>query len=138
MHSVKIEPDVIIDSGSSISLIKDEELLTEIHECQNKIIMETNAGTKRITQEGTMPDYGTVYCDSEAMSNLFSIRDMVRKGNHVYLNTREANCFVVTGKNGNGTRFHAISAGYMSGSVGNRKRKCHLQKIMLRALPLDK
>ena len=123
VHSTKIEPEVIIDSGSSISLIKDKELLDEIHECKFKIIMETNAGTKRITEEGTMPDYGTVYYDPEAMTNLFSISDMVRKGNHVYLDTKEANCFVVTGKNGNNTRFSCDKRGLYVRECGKPENK---------------
>ena len=105
VHSAKVEPEVIIDSGSTISLMKDEELLEEIHECKKKIIMEKNYGTKRIKEEGTMPDYGMVYYDSESMTNIFSISDTVKKGNHMYIKTRETNFLIVTARNRKDAKF---------------------------------
>ena len=46
-------PDMMIDSGSTLTLGKDRELFEEIHNLNKKIKMNTNGGSKNINQEGT-------------------------------------------------------------------------------------
>ena len=67
--------------------------------------METNAGKKEINSQGDVPGYGTVYHNSKAMTNLFSLSDMVKKRHRVYLDTNKENRFVTKGPDGRISRF---------------------------------
>ena len=50
-HSIKkVETEVILESGSTISLDKDESLLTNIPKCEDSILLQTNVGTKDVNQ----------------------------------------------------------------------------------------
>lgn len=46
------EPEVLRDSGSKTSLVKDSILVKNVREYKNKIIIKINAGTKDISKEG--------------------------------------------------------------------------------------
>ena len=85
--------------------------------------METHAGTKRIKEEGTMPDYRMVYYGPESMTNLFSISEIVKKGNHVYINTREDNFLLSWAETEKIQNFHAISGGSMSESMRSQSKE---------------
>ena len=101
-------PEVILDSGSSISLVKDKVLFVDkvVVKCINSIIMETNAGNKNIDEQGEVIDYGTLFYDELALTNIFGISDMVRKGNRVFIDTDIDNSFLVTNKkSGSVTKF---------------------------------
>lgn len=81
-HAVMQEPqlEIIIDSASTISLVKDAKLLTSIRECDNPIVMRTNAGRKGIKKEGNMDDYGQAYYDKNAMCNIVSLSRAIENG----------------------------------------------------------
>ena len=49
----------------------------------SKLVIETSAGSKVIQEKGLIDGYGKVWYDSQALSNLFSSSDMVRKGMRV-------------------------------------------------------
>ena len=59
-HIVRFEeepdPEVIWDSGSTITLLKYEVLLEDIKRC--KVTMCSNGGNINITQQGTWPGIG--------------------------------------------------------------------------------
>ena len=82
-------PEVILDSGLSISLVKDKVLFVnkKTVKCKDPIIMETNAGNKKIDEQGKVVNYGTLFYDETALANIFGMSDMVRKGNRVFIYT---------------------------------------------------
>ena len=49
--------------------------------------METNAGNKNIDEQGKVINYGTSFYDESALTNIFGMFDMVRKGNRVFIDT---------------------------------------------------
>ena len=67
--------------------------------------MQTNVGTKDVTQEGDDELAETVYFYPSALTNLYGVSDIFKKGNHVYIDTRKENCFIVTSKKGLDVRF---------------------------------
>ena len=90
IHSMKkVKPEVILVSGSKISLAKDEGLLTNIRECEESILMQKNVGTKDVTPEGDDELAEIVYFCPSALTNLYGVSDIVKKGNHVYIDTRK-------------------------------------------------
>ena len=96
---VQKEPEMILDSGSTISLFKNGEVLKDIKICNNKLVMETNAGTKTLDKKAHIPGYGEVYFDKDAVSNLLSLSELVRRGNRVFYDSSIEDCFVVTCEN---------------------------------------
>ena len=105
------ESDIILDYGSTISLFKDKTYLEDFQDANQNLVMETNAGSKLITQTGKVPGYGDVWYDAEAISNLFSVSDMVKKGHRVFLDTDIENTFVVRSRDGKTIKFPVDSRG---------------------------
>ena len=58
---VSQDPEAIVDSGSSIFLIKNKILLVNevVQKCENPIMMETNAGDTNVYEGGDVIDYRT-------------------------------------------------------------------------------
>ena len=73
--------EIILDSGSTISLFRDKKLLKDIRFAKNSLLMLTNAGKKQITKQGDIPGFGRVWFDPSAVANLFSLSDVIRRGN---------------------------------------------------------
>lgn len=67
--------------------------------------MQKNFGTKDVTQEGDDEIAEIVYLCPSALTNLYDVHDTCKKGNHVYIENRKENFFVVTSKKGLDARF---------------------------------
>ena len=101
----------LLDSGSTVSLMRDAEKCEDIMDRDVKVIMSTNAGKKAITQEATRKGYGKVLFDKEAMTNLRSLSEMVKRGHHVFLDTDVENAFVVTSPSGDVSKYSCNKRG---------------------------
>ena len=95
-----VAPEILLDSGSTISLFKDSSYLKDTWMTESRLVMETNAGRKIINQKGMVPGYGEVWYDNHAVSNLFSLSDVIKKGMRVYFDSDIANEFIVTTQEG--------------------------------------
>ena len=113
MQKIRVvkEPEIVLDSGSTISLFKERRMLEEVKHADTKLLMETNAGTKAITEKGNVPGYGQVWYDPTAISNILSLSEMVRRGNHVMYDSNIADEFVVTTNSGKILTFHVNHQG---------------------------
>ena len=77
-------------------------MLKDIRRAKNSLLMLTNAGKKQITKQGDMPGFGRVWFDPSAVANLFSLLDVIQRGNCVFFDSDIANRFEVHIKNLNG------------------------------------
>ena len=93
--------DVILDSGSTISLFQDARMLEDIKESKIHLVMKTNAGRKQINKKGNIPGFSEVWYNPTVVLNLFYLLDMIRRGHQVTINTKKVNMFYVHMKNGN-------------------------------------
>ena len=75
-------------------LAKDEKMLKNINEC--KVTMCSNGGNRNITQQGDWPGVGQAYLDGNALTNIVSLSEAVKRGDHVKFDSRVENCFTVT------------------------------------------
>ena len=108
------DPEVILYYRSSISLVKIKSLLVDglVVKCENPKIMEINAGDQDVDEEGDVIDYGTSFFDETALTNIFGMSDMVKKGHKVYIDTDVENTFIVTNKkSGKVTKFPCDARG---------------------------
>ena len=99
------DPELIIDSGSTISLFWHICVLKEVKKAISKLVMETNAGDKQIMEKENIPGYGEVWYYPSTFSNMFYLSDMVKRGNHVEYDSRNWNGFLVHKKYGNIIKF---------------------------------
>lgn len=93
------EPDILLDSGSTISLFKDKQFLSGVKDVKIKLVMETNAGSHAIGKKGVVKGSGEVWHDDKVVSNLFGLSDMVRRGYCVTYDSRVSDAFVFHTKN---------------------------------------
>ena len=73
--------------------------------------MSTNAGSKVVSKEATRKGYGKVLYDPDAMTNLRSLSEMVRRGYRVQMDTDLENLFLVTSPDGEEIKFSCDKKG---------------------------
>ena len=72
--------DVIrLDSGTTISLFCNEDLVTNVPESKTIMNLATNAGSKLISEEATVNGFGTVKFDKESIAIIFGLQDLVER-----------------------------------------------------------
>ena len=87
--------DVILDSGSTISILKDASLVENIRKTKNKLMLYTNSGKMVVDQEAEVPEYGRVFFNDKAIMNLFSLKDLIQRG-RVEFDSEIENSFRIT------------------------------------------
>ena len=90
-----VEPEILLDSGSTISLFKDSTFLKDVWQAQSRLVMETNARRKIISEKGHVDRFGEVWFDKHAISNIFSLSDVVKKGFRVVYDSEIGDEFIV-------------------------------------------
>ena len=58
--------------------------MDKTQKCGKHIVMETNAGTKRIIEGGNIPNYGTVYYNPTSITNVFRQQHGKKGTQYVY------------------------------------------------------
>jgi len=69
---------VILDSGSTISLFKSKDLVTEIRDTEENIQLETNGGSCVVDKEGQIDGFGKVYFNKNGIANIFAVKNLIR------------------------------------------------------------
>ena len=94
--------------------------------------METNAGSRVISQIGTIPGHGPVWVDKEAICNLLALCDLVRRYHRVKYDLDIGDWFDVISKSGVWMRFVANKRGlYVKEKMAvirNQIEKTNIQK----------
>ena len=80
---------IILDTGSSIGIVKNETLVGNITTSSTLLELATNAGRKNITQEAEVPGYGTVWFDEDVLANIFSFAELKDKYRIMYDSSQE-------------------------------------------------
>ena len=70
-----------------------------------KVTLCSNGGNKEITREGHWPGVGQAYLDRNTLTNIVSLSETVKRGDHVQFDSRVENCFKVTDKKGQVTKY---------------------------------
>jgi Reverse transcriptase (RNA-dependent DNA polymerase) len=94
---------VLLDSDSTVSIFCNGDLLTDIHEVDEPLFLETNGGGYQVsTQMGTLPDFGLVWYNPESIANVLSLAQ-VRLHRRVTMDTDQLPAFHVHKRDGSGT-----------------------------------
>ena len=91
--------EIILDPGSTISLFKNREILSNVKSCGKHLVIEANVGAKAINKQARIPGNEDVYYDEDAVSNLFNLSELVKYGNKIFCDSSVEDCFIVSCKN---------------------------------------
>ena len=79
--------EILLDSGST-------HLLTDLRKGKETLNLETNAGTRIISEEAKVPGFRKVLFSPEAITNFFLLNDLM-KVNRVAFDSKNSNSFCV-------------------------------------------
>ena len=85
---------ILLDNQSSENVFSNPELVHSIRSSRKTLNLATNAGILKTTQVATVPQYGDVWFNKEAITNIFSLAKMAEKYKIEYDSTKE-DAFVV-------------------------------------------
>ena len=93
-----LKDSIILDTGSTIdATFMNPDFVTDIRVSKNPVRMVTNAGTKPITLEGTVPGFGNVRYDPSHVANIYGFHNLAQKYHIVYDNSKE-DAFIIDTK----------------------------------------
>ena len=98
---------VLLDSDSTVSIFRSQDLLTDIHEVDNPLYLETNGGGYQVSNKmGTVKNLGKVWYNPESIANVLSLAQ-VRRIRRVTMDTADQPAFHVHKADGTGTTVFA-------------------------------
>ena len=83
-----------MDSGSSIDLFANKDLVDNVRATKQVLELSTNAGSKISNTKADVPDYGEVWYVQDAIANIFALCNMI-KHHRVAFDSEKENAFQV-------------------------------------------
>ena len=102
---------LLLDSCSTVNMISDRSLLTDIHTADEPIPVHCNAGTITLTQKGTLGHFpDPVWYNPNGIANILSLH-AVKRHYHVTMDTETGDSIHVHHRDGTTTTFHPSKNG---------------------------
>jgi hypothetical protein len=70
---------ITLDNGSTLSLFSNPDLVEDIQTSSKTLVLTTNTGVTQSNKEMTVPGFGKVYFDKDAIANIFGLSDLKKK-----------------------------------------------------------
>ena len=90
--------EIILDYGSTMSLFRDPSLVSDVAMATWPIEIATNAGRRIVTHKAKVDGFGEVWYNEDAIANIFSLKDLIKKHKVTFDSSKE-NAFIVHRKN---------------------------------------
>ena len=104
------DTDILLDTGSTVSVIKNHKMLINIEDKGRKLRAYTNGGHQDSTKEGDLPGFFKVWYNPDSMVNILSFRD-VRRRFKVTADTSVENSICVHMEDGKVLKFKEMESG---------------------------
>ena len=75
---------IILDNGSTVNVFSNKYLVNDIRETNEIMELATNVGVRWNNKKANVPDYGEVWYDENAITNIFSMKEMIKKHRVTY------------------------------------------------------
>ena len=95
----KMRKVIMLDSGTTVSLFCNEDLVNDIRGSKDILNLTTNAGSKLIRKEATVQGFGTVKFDEDSIANIFGLHDLTSRYRVTFDSAKE-NAFLVETEDG--------------------------------------
>jgi hypothetical protein len=86
---LRLKNCITLDSRSTLSLSSNPDLVQDIQTTSTTLAVATNAGVKKSNKEATVPGFGKVYYDKDAIANIFGFSDLKTKHRITYDSNKE-------------------------------------------------
>ena len=70
---------MILDSGSSIDIFRNPQLVTDSKRSDQVLRLSTDVGSKTKQIQAVVPDYGKFWYEDKSIANIFSLNNLVKK-----------------------------------------------------------
>jgi hypothetical protein len=80
---------IIIDNGSTVNLFCNPHLVENTKTIEETLELSTNGGNIVTNKRATVPGYGEVWYDPNAITNIFSVSEMAKKHRITYDSSKE-------------------------------------------------
>jgi hypothetical protein len=80
---------ITLDNGSTLSLFSNHDLVEDIRTSSKTLVLVTNTGVTQSNKEVTVPGFGKVYFDKDAIANIFGLSDLKKKYRIAYDSEKE-------------------------------------------------
>jgi len=90
---------ITLDNRSTLSLFLNPDLVEDIQTSSKTLVLATNAGVTQHNEEATIPGFGKVYFDRDAIANIFRLSDLKKKF-QITCNSDKEDAFLVHKKDG--------------------------------------
>ena len=95
----KMKDWILLDTGSSTDIFCDKGMLNNLSKDKKGLILHTNGGVLQSKKYGELPQYGKVWYDERALTNILSFYQLCKRY-HVTFDSRKDNAFHVFVENG--------------------------------------
>ena len=100
-HNDTLAGVILMDSGSTLDLIKDKCLLKNIRKSDKVCCIKTNGGILSTDMVGTLAGFGQVWYHPKAVTNILLLSSMISKFKVTFDSSKD-DCFVVHKPGGQG------------------------------------
>ena len=109
-HMICEQKSIIMDNGSTMSIIHYQELVYDVVKADNPIKIVTNAGTRIVSEQAMVAGFGKVWFDEQAIANIFALADLKKKY-HVTYDPAIEDAFIVHRENKEPLKFKCTDHG---------------------------
>ena len=111
---------LLLDNQSTMDIFCNFNVLKNVRRMSDILYLETNSGTLKTNQKRVLQNYGEVWYSKEAMTNILSLKNVIKKYKVSY-NSMAGNQFVVHKPDGRDLIFKQSSNGLFYHDLSKRE-----------------